>query len=199
MADDQRHGRIFGVLFILTFLTSILAYLIFESILDDPAAFISERREGRTGIYLAILLGVLPCPLECRDGRRPLSDREAAKRRPGVWASSRLESSSPSSLQSGIIFVLGVVSYAPGRLRHAADLAVSLARAQGLDVPVRPGLIVPLGNGLILGYLMYSSGLVPRRMAWLGTDRRPDFSSSRALGDHLRVVGDRQHRSLTSS
>ena len=33
MADDQRHGRIFGVLFIITFLTSIPAYLIFESIL----------------------------------------------------------------------------------------------------------------------------------------------------------------------
>ena len=25
-----------------------------------------------------------------------------------------------------------------------------------------------LGNGLILGYLMYSSGLVPRKMTWLG-------------------------------
>jgi hypothetical protein len=24
------------------------------------------------------------------------------------------------------------------------------------------------GNGLILGYLMYSSGLVPRKMTWLG-------------------------------
>ena len=31
-----------------------------------------------------------------------------------------------------------------------------------------PGWIVGLGNGLILGYLMYRSGLVPRRMAMLG-------------------------------
>jgi hypothetical protein len=31
-----------------------------------------------------------------------------------------------------------------------------------------PGLVVPFGNGLILGYPMYTSGLVPRRMAWLG-------------------------------
>jgi len=32
-----------------------------------------------------------------------------------------------------------------------------------------PGLVVvPFGNGLILGSLMYSAGLVPRRMAWLG-------------------------------
>jgi hypothetical protein len=42
MADDQRHGRIFGVLFIITFLTSIPAYLLFQDILDDPAAYITE-------------------------------------------------------------------------------------------------------------------------------------------------------------
>jgi hypothetical protein len=31
-----------------------------------------------------------------------------------------------------------------------------------------PGFVVGVGNGLILGYLMYRSGLVPRRMAILG-------------------------------
>ncbi len=63
--------------------------------------------------------------------------------------------------------MLGVVS-----LRHdspdAADLAVSLAALKDWTFLFGPGLIVPFGNGLILGYLMYSSGLVPRRMAWLG-------------------------------
>jgi Domain of unknown function (DUF4386) len=32
-----------------------------------------------------------------------------------------------------------------------------------------PGLVVGFGNGLILGWLMYSSGLVPRRLAMLGS------------------------------
>src|SRR3712207_7989141 len=55
MADDQRHGRIFGVLFIITFLTSIPAYLIFESVFDDPAGFIGG--DGGMGwLYFAILL-----------------------------------------------------------------------------------------------------------------------------------------------
>jgi hypothetical protein len=31
-----------------------------------------------------------------------------------------------------------------------------------------PGFVVGVGNGLILGYLMYRSGLVPRGMALLG-------------------------------
>jgi hypothetical protein len=63
--------------------------------------------------------------------------------------------------------VLGVVS-----LRHdssdAGDLAVSLAALKDWTFLFGPGFIVPWGNGLILGYLMYTSGLVPRRMAWFG-------------------------------
>jgi hypothetical protein len=31
-----------------------------------------------------------------------------------------------------------------------------------------PGFCVGVGNGIILGYLMYKSGLVPRRLAMLG-------------------------------
>jgi hypothetical protein len=31
-----------------------------------------------------------------------------------------------------------------------------------------PGLFAGVGNGMLLGYLMYRSGLVPRRMAMLG-------------------------------
>jgi hypothetical protein len=31
-----------------------------------------------------------------------------------------------------------------------------------------PGFVVGVGNGLIMGYLAYRSGLVPRRLAMLG-------------------------------
>ena len=67
----------------------------------------------------------------------------------------------------GIIFVLGVVT-----LRHdlqsADEVAFTLAALKDWTFLLGPGLVVPFGNGLILGYLMYRSGLVPRRMAWLG-------------------------------
>ncbi len=70
-------------------------------------------------------------------------------------------------LAAGMIFILGVVSLrqdAP----DAADLAVSLAALKDWTFLFGPGFTVPIGNGLILGYLMYRSGLIPRRMAWLG-------------------------------
>jgi hypothetical protein len=67
-------------------------------------------------------------------------------------------------IAGGIILVLGVVSLRQDS-PNAGDLAVSLAALKDWTFLFGPGLIVPFGNGLILGYLMYRSGLVPRRMA----------------------------------
>jgi hypothetical protein len=70
-------------------------------------------------------------------------------------------------IASGIIFVLAIVSLRQDS-PDAADLAVSLAALKDWTFLLGPGFIVGWGNGLILGYLMYSSRLVPRGMAWLG-------------------------------
>jgi Domain of unknown function (DUF4386) len=58
--------------------------------------------------------------------------------------------------------------------RQGADAGSLLAVGQSLvalhhwTFLLGPGFVVGIGNGLILGYLMYRSGLVPRRMAILG-------------------------------
>ena len=70
-------------------------------------------------------------------------------------------------IAAGIIFMLGVISLRQDS-PDAADLAVSLAALKDWTFLFGPGYTVPFGNGLILGYLMYKSGLVPQRMAWLG-------------------------------
>ena len=68
---------------------------------------------------------------------------------------------------AGILCVLGIVS-----LRQddpsAGSLAVSLAQLKDWTMLLGPGMVVPIGNGLILGYLMFRSRLVPRSMAVLG-------------------------------
>ena len=63
--------------------------------------------------------------------------------------------------------MLGIVSLRQDS-PDAADLAVSLGALKDWTALFGPGLIVPFGNGLILGYLMYTSGLVPRRLTWFG-------------------------------
>ncbi len=75
---------------------------------------------------------------------------------------------------AGIIFVLGIVSLRQDS-PDAADLAVSLAALKDWTFLFGPGFIVPWGNGVILGYLMYSSGLV--RGAWPGWDGSGGHSS----------------------
>jgi len=46
MADDQRNARIFGVLFLITFITSITAALLFQPVLNDPAGYIAGLARG---------------------------------------------------------------------------------------------------------------------------------------------------------
>src|SRR6185503_19898608 len=55
MADDQRHGRIFGVLFIITLITSIAALGLFQPVLDDPVGYITGGGKDNQ-IYLGALL-----------------------------------------------------------------------------------------------------------------------------------------------
>ena len=54
---------------------------------------------------------------------------------------------------------------------HAGSLVTvgeSLVAIHDWTFLLGPGFVVGVGNGLILGYLMYRSGLVPRGMAMLG-------------------------------
>ena len=165
MQDDQRHGRIFGLLFILMFVTSILAYILFQDILDDPAAYISE--DGKDNVmYLAVLLEffLIVANVGTAVVLYPIAKRQNQALAMAFVAARIIES---VFIAAGTIFILGVISLRQDS-PDAAELAVSLAALKDWTFLFGPGFTVPLGNGLILGYLMYRSGLVPRRMAWLG-------------------------------
>ena len=185
MADDQRHGRIFGVLFVITFLTSIPAYLIFESVLDDPAGFIGG--DGSMGwLYFAILLEffLVLSNVGTAVVLYPIARRQNEALAIGYVAARIIES---VFIAVGIIFVLGLVTMRLDGV-GSADMATLLYELKDWTFLFGPGLIVPFGNGLILGYLMYRSGLVPQAHGLARTDRRPD----RLLLEprhHVRLVG----------
>ena len=75
----------------------------------------------------------------------------------------------------GLISIISVVDVNDALARATGAEATALA-AQGNSLVsiydwaflFGPGLVVGFGNGLMLGYLMYRSGLVPRGMAMLG-------------------------------
>jgi hypothetical protein len=69
----------------------------------------------------------------------------------------------------GIVAVLGIVTLQQENAGATeGTVAYTLAAIKDWTFLLGPGWVVGWGNGLILGYLMYKSGLVPRRMTWLG-------------------------------
>jgi hypothetical protein len=165
MERDQRDARIFGVLYLITFVTSIPALILYQPVLDDPASYIAGGGKDNQ-IYLGVLLELLLIIANVGTAVVvfPILRRQNEILSLGYVTARLVEC---TFIAAGIIFVLGIVS-----LRHdspgAGDLAVSLAALKDWTFLLGPGFIVGWGNGLILGYLMYSSRLVPRQMAWLG-------------------------------
>ena len=69
----------------------------------------------------------------------------------------------------GILCMLGIITLCQQVAGGAeGTVAYTLAAIKDWTFLLGPGWVVGWGNGLILGYLMYSSGLVPRRATWLG-------------------------------
>ena len=178
MADDQLAARWFGVLFIITFITSIAALALFQSVLDDPAAYISGDGKDNQ-IYLGAFLEFLLIVSNVGTAvvLYPIARRQNETLAIGYVAARIIEC---VFIAAGIIFVLGVVTLRQDS-PDAGDLAVSLAALKDWTFLFGPGMVVPFGNGLILGYLMYTLRPcpAPSRLAW--TDRRS-------------TPPDRQHR-----
>jgi uncharacterized protein DUF4386 len=69
----------------------------------------------------------------------------------------------------GIVCMLGIITLRQEVAGAAAGtVASTLAAIKDWTFLLGPGWVVGWGNGLILGYLMYRSELVPRKAAWLG-------------------------------
>ena len=173
---DGRHtrrvktvGRVFGWFFLATFLTSIPAYFIgYARILDDPALITGTGADPTTGVATAATLEVFLIIANVATAviAYPILKRESEIGAVG-YVSARLV--------EGIFIAIGIVSALAFVLMRQEATAVSdpvlgeaLVAIYDRAFLVGPGFMAGLANGVILGYLMYRSGLVPRGMAILG-------------------------------
>jgi hypothetical protein len=155
-----------GVLFLITFITSIPALYLFQPVLDDPAGYIAGAGADNRillGAFLELLL--ILSNIATAVVLFPILKRQSEILALGYVTARLVES---TFIAIGLFSVLGVVTLRQDAAGTGADLAVSLAAIKDWTFLLGPGFIVGIGNGLILGYLMYTSGLVPRRMAMLG-------------------------------
>ena len=174
--DLPRTGRIFGWLFIGTFLTSIPARLLF---VDGAGAswadmqFVPGDASSASLKWGALLeFGLIVTQLGTAVVLYPV-----ARRRTPTIALSYVSARTMESVFAaiGLISILGLVSVITAMDGASGGEAVALqvqgdswAHAYEWAFEWGPGLVAGIGNGLLLGYLMYRSALVPPRLALLG-------------------------------
>jgi hypothetical protein len=165
VSSSRRIALVTGVLFLITFITSIPALYLFQPVLDDPAGYIAGAGSDNR-IFLGALLELLLIIANIGTAvvLFPILKRQSEILSLGYVTARVVEC---VFIAIGILSVLAVVSLrqdAPGE----GALAQSLAAIKDWTFLLGPGFVVGVGNGLLLGYLMYRSGLVPRPMAMLG-------------------------------
>jgi len=174
--DLRRTGRIFGWFFIATFITSIPARLLFVDGLGATwtDTFFNPGAFSDTSLQLGSILEFLLIGANIATAVviYPLVKRQSATLALGYVAARIMES---VFIAIGVIAIIAVVDVNDAWVAASRAEAIAL-EAQGNTLvsiydwafQFGPGLVVGFGNGLILGYLMYRSGLVPPRMAILG-------------------------------
>jgi hypothetical protein len=164
---DQKRARWFGVLYLLTFITSIPALALYEPALRHPVAFVAGSgnvNEIYFGALLELLLilanigtAVVIVPIM----RRRLEDLAIG------YVTARIVES--TFILVGILAMLGIATLQQQTAGAAeATVAYTLAAIKDWTFILGPGWMVGWGNGLILGYMMYRTQLVPRPWPWLG-------------------------------
>jgi len=174
--DLQRTGRIFGWLFIGTFLTSIPARLLFVDGAGaswDDMRFVAGDASSASLKWGALFeFGLIVTQLGTALVLYPI-----ARRRSPTIALSYVSARTIESVFAaiGLISMLSLVSVISAMDGASGGEAValqvqgdSLAHAYQWAFEWGPGLVTGIGNGLLLGYLMYATGLVPRPLAILG-------------------------------
>ena len=167
MAGDQKRARIFGVLYLITFATSIPALLLYETVLRHPVSYIAgagHEKQALLGTLLELLLII--ANIGTAVVIFPILRRQNEELALGYVTARLVEC---TFILVGIVSMLGIVTLQQ-QIAGTAEgtVAYTLAAIKDWTFLLGPGWVVGWGNGLILGYLMYRSGLVPRRATWLG-------------------------------
>jgi hypothetical protein len=171
--NPRKTALITGLLFIITFVTSIPAALaLYTPVLDHPNYIVGAGADNRIALGALLEMILIIANIGTALALFPILKRQSEGLALGYVTARLVES---GFIAVGILSLLAVVT-----LRQdvggtgAADagslilVGRSLVAIHDWTFLLGPGWVVGVGNGLLLGYLMYRSGLVPRGMAMLG-------------------------------
>jgi hypothetical protein len=154
---------------VITFVTSIPAYFIlYAPVRDNPGLITGTGADPTASVALGALLEVI---LIIANVGTAVVIYPILKRQSEIGAVGYVS----ARLVEGIFIAVGIISLLAFLLMRQEGTAVTDAALGQTFVAIYdrafllgPGFFAGFANGLILGYLMYRSGLVPRGMAMLG-------------------------------
>jgi hypothetical protein len=169
MSSIRRTAVIFGVLYLATFVFSIAGVLLYNPVLH-PAKFMAGAG-GDTRVRLGAVCEVFLIIANIGTALvvYPIFRRQYRVLSLGYVTARVMES---TFIAIGIVSILAVVTLHQQNPGGAAGAVLGDAKAlvavRNWTFVLGPGFVVGVGNGLILGYMMYRSGLMPRGLAMLG-------------------------------
>jgi len=168
--NPQTLARLTGVLFLITYITSIPALFVFYApVLKNPGYITSAGPDTAVlvGAFLEVILII--ANVGSALALFPVLKRQNEALALGYVTARMVES---GFIAVGILSLLTVVTLRqeaagadPASLTLVGQALVAMHDWTFL---LGPSFVVGIGNGLLLGYLMYRSGLVPRPLARLG-------------------------------
>jgi hypothetical protein len=169
MSFSRKSALAVGVLFILTFITSIGGVLAYGPILSDPNYITGAGSDTRVFVGAFLELMLILTNIGCAVVLFPILKRQNEALSLGYVAARIVEC---TFILVGLLSLLTIVSLrqtsAGADAGTLTTIGASLLATHNWTFLLGPGFADGIGTGMILGYLMFRSGLVGRRMALVG-------------------------------
>lgn len=168
-SSDRNTARLVGWLFIGTFVFSIPGFLLYGPLLDHPKYVLGAGHDTQisAGALLEILTAI--CNIGTAVALYPLARRYAPRAALGYVGLRIVEG---TIIVAGVVSVLSVLTLRQQFAGAGADSFVvagqTLVAFHDWTFLLGPGFCAGIGNGVLLGFIMYTSGLLPRRLAVFG-------------------------------
>jgi hypothetical protein len=167
----RKPGRIAGLWFIATFVFSIPAVLFYDPVLNHTNYILGKGLDARISLGALFEILLVIANIATAVVFFPVLKRVNEAVSLGYVASRTIES---ALILTGVVSLMSVVTLRhdlSGRGGDPASLVLAgrtLVALHDWTFLLGPQFCSGFGNGLLLGYLMYKSALVPRGMALLG-------------------------------
>jgi hypothetical protein len=171
MQSTRNPGRIAGVWFILTFVFSIPTLWFYSPVLNHHNYILGSGDDTRIAIGALFEVLLVIANIATAVVFFPILKRQSERLALGYVASRIFES---SIIAVGLVCLMAVVTLRQDLHASSGDTTSIVITGRTLlavhdwTFLLGPTFCAGFGNGILLGYLMYRSGLVPRRMAMIG-------------------------------